>query len=138
MSTTAQHAPTTAAPTLTREDANHYVLTGGVTGTVDTTSISGRPVVAVEVDGTPVTDAALRQTPTGLEVSGVVEQVPNVKTVIITILLPAVRVRFGDQVTCSGVALIMTTHTGLAPSPRRRPADLRGPAGHRHAPAVLF
>ena len=115
MSATAKHTSTTVAPALTREDANHYVLTGGVTGTVDTTSITGRPIVAIEVDGTAVADAELRPTPIGLEVSGLVEQVPDLKTVTVTIILPVVRLQFGEQITASGVALITTTHTSIAP-----------------------
>lgn len=115
MSATAKHTSSTVAPSLTREDANHYVLTGGVTGTVDTTSITGRPIVSIEVDGTAVADAELRQTPLGLEVSGLVEQVPDLKTVTVTILLPTVRLQFGEQLACAGVALLTTTRTSIAP-----------------------
>lgn len=115
MSATAKHTSSTVAPTLTREDANHYVLTGGVTGTVDTTSITGRPIISVAVDGTAVADAELRRTPIGLEVSGLVEQVPDLKTVTVTMILPIVRLQFGEQITAAGVALITTTRTSIAP-----------------------
>ena len=114
MSATVRRTPTTGAPSLTRQDADRYVLAGGVVGTVDTTSITGRPVVAVAVDGTSVTDAELRRSPLGLEVSATVEQVPDLKTVTITIFLPNVRHELGEQIVCSGVALITTTHTGVA------------------------
>ena len=59
--------------------------------------------------------AATGRTPLGLEVSGLVEQVPDLKTVTVTIVLPVVRLQFGEQVTCSGVALITTTRTSIAP-----------------------
>ena len=98
---------------MTSETANKYVLTGGgVEGTVDTTSITGEPVVDVRVGDRAVNDPELVGTELGLEVRGTLENIPDLRGVRLTLILPVVNVD-GAERTFAGVALITTTRTSI-------------------------
>ena len=93
--------------------ANHYVVTGdGISGTIDTSSFSGQPVVGIEVDGETLQDAELREAAIGIEVSGIVRAVPDLETVRASIVVPRVNVGEGA---CPfvGVALLTTIRTTI-------------------------
>jgi hypothetical protein len=98
---------------MTNETANNYVLTGGgVEGTVDTTSITGKPVVDVRVGDRAVDAPELVGTELGLEVRGTLETIPDLREVRLTLILPVVNVD-GAERTFAGVALITTTRTSI-------------------------
>jgi hypothetical protein len=98
---------------MANRSANHFTLAGGgITGTVDTTSFTGSPVISVAVDGTQVTDPSLVDTQNGFEVSAVVEQVPDSHTVRLTLLLPHVNLTDGSE-RFTGVGILTTALTTI-------------------------
>jgi hypothetical protein len=97
---------------MTTTPANHYVLVGSIDGIVDTSGPGGRPAVNIQLDGTPLENAELRDGDDGIEVTALVEQVPDLRTVRLRLILP--RVNVGSEATVfSGVALITTGLTTI-------------------------
>ena len=95
------------------QSANHFTLTGGgLKGTVDTTGLTGDPVIDITVDGQPVVAPSLVDTPNGFEVSAVVEQVPDLHTVRLTLLLPHVNLA-GTAERFTGVGVLTTARTTI-------------------------
>ena len=93
--------------------ANHYVVIGdGISGTIDTSSISGQPVVGLEVDGESLQDPELRETPLGLEASGIVRSIPDLETVRATVIVPRMNVD-GGACPFVGVALLTSIRTSI-------------------------
>jgi len=92
--------------------ANHYELDGVVTGTVDTSSISGKPVVSLQIGDVPVAHAELRSTPAGLQVDATLDARPDLDARLAVILLPVVNVE-DTPVTFTGIALVVTARTSI-------------------------
>jgi hypothetical protein len=91
-------------------EANHYTLTGiGIRGSVDTSSITGRPLASVEVDGVEVPSPVVDVTERGIEVAGVVSAVPDDRTVSVLLFLPRLNLEHCESATWSGVALLTTS-----------------------------
>lgn len=102
-----------AAVGTVRETANHFEISGkGVHGVIDTAGLTGRPVVSVEVDGHRVSNAELRVTPIGVEVSAMVSAVPDGYTVQLRLVLPEVGVD-GEPVPFAGFAVLATALTSI-------------------------
>lgn len=98
---------------MANQSANHFTLAGGgVTGTVDTTSFTGNPVIDLTVDGTRVIDPSLVDTENGFEVTALVEQVPDSHTVRLTLLLPHVNLT-GKPKRFTGVGILTTAQTTI-------------------------
>jgi hypothetical protein len=96
-----------------KQVANHYVLAGsGVEGTVDTSSITGKPVIDVRVGGRAVSTPELVESDLGLEVRGIVESIPDLRTVQLNLIMPVVNVQDGP-LPFAGVALLTTTRTSI-------------------------
>ena len=95
------------------KQANHYVVTGGgIEAVVDTTSISGRPVASLTVDGTAIADPSFAVTARGIVVDGVVETVPDSHTVGICLTIPEVNLS-EPVVTFAGYAALTTALTTI-------------------------
>lgn len=106
--------------------ANHYVLAGsGVEGTIDTSSLSGQPAVDVRISGKALVEPQLRHTEHGIEVDGLLDQVPDSHVVNARLLVPQVNVE-ADAQPFVGVALVTTARTSVG-----GPALLSG-ALHRY------
>src|SRR6185312_13894507 len=61
--------------------ANHYVLVGTIDGIIDTSGLGGAPTVNIRLDGKPLPNAELCDGDGGIEVTALVEQVPDLRTV---------------------------------------------------------
>ena len=92
--------------------ANHYVLVGSIDGIVDTSGLGGEPVVNIRLDEEPVDNAELRDGDDGIEVTALVEQVPDLRTVRLRLLIPKVNVT-ADATVFAGVALVTTELTTI-------------------------
>jgi hypothetical protein len=104
-------------------EANQYTVTGGgIEGVVNTSSITGQPQASLEVDGTPVADLALAQTPRGIEVTGLISQVPDSKTVSLLLFVPVVRLEDGTAEPWAGLGIVITERQSIG-----GPALLTGP-----------
>ena len=90
--------------------ANHYVLAGSIDGIVDTSGLGGEPSVNIRLDEKPLNDAELRDGDSGIEVTALVEQVPDLRTVRLRLLIPRVNVA-ADAAVFAGVALVTTELT---------------------------
>ena len=111
-----------------RSEASHYSISGvGIHGTVDTSSITGKPVASLEVDGTSVPELTLNETERGLEVSGIVSAIPDDRTEYVTVFLPRVGVEDNSAMPWTGLALVTTALQSLG-GPR-----LIGGARHDYA-----
>jgi hypothetical protein len=97
---------------MTTTPANHYVLVGSIDGIIDTSGPGGQPVVSIRLDGTPLENAELRDGDDGIEVTALVEQVPDLRTVRLRLIIPRVNVVTGAT-PFSGVALIITGLTTI-------------------------
>jgi hypothetical protein len=92
--------------------ANHYVLVGSIDGIVDTLGVGGAPTVNIRLDGNPLTDGELRDGDDGIEVTALVEQVPDLRTVRLRLIIPRVNVG-ADATVFAGVALVTTELTTI-------------------------
>jgi hypothetical protein len=90
--------------------ANHYVLVGSIDGIVDTSGLGGEPSVNIRLDGKPLNNAELREGDSGIEVTALVEQVPDLRTVRLRLIIPRVNVG-ADATVFGGVALVTTELT---------------------------
>lgn len=93
--------------------ANHYQISGGADGVIDTAGFSGKPSVQITVDGQQIADAELQQTEIGLEVTGIVDAQPDLYTVHARLLLPRVNVH-SDPVACAGLLILVRVATSIA------------------------
>jgi hypothetical protein len=97
------------------ELANHYVVVGsGVEATIDTSSLTGEPSVSVVIDGTRLAAPELRSSEHGMEVAGVLENVPDSHTVYVRLTVPRVNVD-AQAVLFVGLLLQTTARTPLSP-----------------------
>jgi len=97
---------------MTTTPANHYILVGSIDGIIDTSGPGGQPVVSIRLDGTPLENAELRDGEDGIEVTALVEQVPDLRTVRLRLIIPRVNVVAGAT-PFPGVALIITGLTTI-------------------------
>lgn len=92
--------------------ANHYVLEGVMSGTVDTSSIGGAPAVSLQFRGAEVPDATLQDSSTGLQVTALLGARPDLDSQSLMMLLPQVNVT-DAPVLFAGVALVVTARTSV-------------------------
>ena len=92
--------------------ANHYVLDGIVTGTIDTAGITGRPVLSLRFGDEELPDAQLGDVFAGLQVTASLAGVPELFERHLTLLVPAVNTR-SEAVPFVGVAMVTTTRTSI-------------------------
>lgn len=90
--------------------ANHYVVHGAVHGTIDTTSLGGAPAISLAFEGRPAQDPSLTESAYGLEVSALIEAIPDTETTSLLLFLPQVNLAQGD-VHIDGVALLVTSRS---------------------------
>jgi hypothetical protein len=103
---------------MANQSANHFTLAGGgIKGTVDTTSFTGGPAIDITVDGQQVTGASLADTENGFEVTAVVEQVPDSRTVRLVLLVPHVNLVDGKPKRFTGVGILATARTTIGGEP---------------------
>jgi len=95
------------------EPANHFEVTGkGISAVIDTTGPTGTSAVSLWVDGQSVEGASLADTPCGLEVSAMVDAVPDLHTVELRMIVPEVNVD-DSPVTFAGVAILVRALTSI-------------------------
>lgn len=94
------------------EPANHYDLTGIVSGTVDTAGVGGTPVISIAFDGQPVQEAELEPTPSGLQVAALIDARPDLDTRLLIVLLPDVNVT-DAPVPVAAIAAVVTVRTSI-------------------------
>lgn len=92
--------------------ANHYDLVGSIDGIVDTSGLGGEPVVNIRLDGKPLENAELRDGDDGIEVIALVDQVPDLRTVRLRLIIPRVNVGAGATV-FAAVGLVTTEFTTI-------------------------
>lgn len=97
---------------MTTRSANHYVLSGTIDGVVDTSGLGGAPTVDVRFEGNSLRDAELHLGDGGIEVTAVVDQIPDRRSVRLKLILPRVNVA-DDVVVFAGVALVVTESTTI-------------------------
>ncbi|MBB3606637.1 hypothetical protein FHT40_006328 [Mycolicibacterium sp. BK556] len=92
--------------------ANHYVLVGSIDGIVDVSGVGGTPVVDIRIDGNSVTNAELRNSDDGIEVTALIEQVADLHSTHLRLILP--RVNAGvDAAVFAAVGLVTTELTSV-------------------------
>lgn len=93
--------------------ANHYEIAGkGIDGTVDTTGITGRPVVSLTVDGRELAGATLAITGQGIVVDAVVDEIFDKETHELRLHLPVVNLA-DEATTFAGLAILITARTSF-------------------------
>jgi hypothetical protein len=96
--------------------ANQYIIVGsGVDGTIDTSGVGGLPSVSIRIDDKPLVSPELQHTELGIQVTGVVEQVPDSHSVHLRLFVPIVNVDT-EAVPVAGLALLTTACTPLVPA----------------------
>jgi hypothetical protein len=96
--------------------ANQYVVVGnGVDGTIEASSVGGMPSVSIRVDDKVLVSPEYRDTELGVEVTGVIERVPDSHTVHLRLVVPRIIVA-AEPVPFAGVALLTTACTPFSPS----------------------
>jgi hypothetical protein len=93
--------------------ANHYVVVGTIDGIVDTSGLTGAPVVDIRLDGKPIENAQLHDCDDGIEVTALVEQVADLRSVRLRLILPKVNVG-ADATPFAAVAVLTTELTTIA------------------------
>jgi hypothetical protein len=96
--------------------ANHYVLVGSIDGIVDTSGVGGAPTADIRLDGNPLKNAELRDGDDGIEVTALVEQVPDLRSVRLRLILP--RVNVGVDATVFAAVALVTTELTTVGGPR--------------------
>jgi hypothetical protein len=100
---------------MNRRPANHYVVIGsGVDGVIDTSSFGGHSSVTIRIDEKPLNGVKLRESEHGIEVTGLVEQVPDSHSVYLRLTVPRVNVE-RESVPFAGLALLTTARNPLDP-----------------------
>lgn len=97
---------------MTLVPANHYELEGAVEGVVDIFGLSGEPVVSLTVNDHTVTEAELRGTPAGFEVTAQLAVTPDAGTTWLLLLLPRVNVE-ESAVRFTGVMVLATVRDSI-------------------------
>jgi hypothetical protein len=92
--------------------ANHYVLVGTIDGIVDTAAAGGAATIDIRVDGKPLEKAELNDSDDGVEVTALAEQVADLRSVRLRLILPRVNVA-DDAAVFGGVALLTTELTNI-------------------------
>ncbi|MFI9504166.1 hypothetical protein [Nocardia sp. NPDC052566] len=92
--------------------ANHYVLSGGVDGIVDTSSLHGKPNITLRVGGNEVAEVELLDTEIGLEITGIIDAKPDLFVEYLRLLLPRVNVHDG-AVEFAGLAVRIRSATTI-------------------------
>jgi quercetin dioxygenase-like cupin family protein len=92
--------------------ANHYVLEGVISGTIDTSSINGLPAVSLQFKGAGVPDAKLQDSIAGLQVTATLGARPDLDSQTLLMLLPVVNVT-DAPVLFAGVALVVNARTSV-------------------------
>jgi hypothetical protein len=87
--------------------ANAYVLNGVISGTVDTTSFGGTPIVSLRFKGGQVVEAELQDSIAGIQVTAPLSAQPDQDAQTLLMLLPQVDVA-DTPVAFAGVALVVT------------------------------
>jgi hypothetical protein len=96
--------------------ATHYVIAGsGVDGTIDTSSVGGLPSVSIRIDDKPLVSPELQNNEVGMQVTGVVEQVPDRHSVHLRLFVPIVNVGT-EAAPVAGLALLTTACTPFGPA----------------------
>jgi hypothetical protein len=94
--------------------ANHYVLDGAISGTVDTISFDGSARVSLRFDGEDVQSANLHEDPiAGLRVTGFLGSRPDLDSRSLILPLPLVNVTDAG-VPFATIALVVTARTSIA------------------------
>jgi hypothetical protein len=90
-------------------EANHFTFEGNeISGSLDTSTITGGTQASIRVDGTDVNDVTIERTSRGFEVSGIVSQIPDDRTISVTVFVPAVNIDQNRAAIFAGVALVTT------------------------------
>ena len=96
--------------------ANHYVLDGIISGTVDISGITGAPVVSLRFKGAEVPSAELQDSIAGLQVTAFLSARPNLDSQTLLMSLPVVNVT-DTPLPFAGVALVVTARTSVGGPP---------------------
>jgi hypothetical protein len=107
-----QRSRTGEAMTMDLNAANHYVLDGVISGTVDTSSIGGAPAVSLQFRGAEVRDSTLQDSTTGLLVTAPLGARPDLDSQTLMMFLPQVNVT-DTAALFAGVALVVTARTSV-------------------------
>jgi hypothetical protein len=92
--------------------ANHYELNGYVTGTVDTSSVNGKPVVSLDVGGVQAQSPQLSHSSLGLQIDAALDARPDLDSRDVVVFVP--RVNLDDTpVTFAAVALVVTARSSI-------------------------
>lgn len=92
--------------------ANHYELDGAVSGVVDIFGLSGQPVVSLTVGEHTVSEAELRETAVGFEITAQLAAIPDESATYLVLLLPRVNVD-ESPVHFTAVLLLVTVRTSI-------------------------
>jgi hypothetical protein len=92
--------------------ANHYVVDGIVTGTIDTAGITGNPVLALRFGDDELPDAQFSDVISGLQVTASLPGVPDLFERHLTLLVPVVNTA-SEAVPFVGIAMLTTTRTSI-------------------------
>jgi hypothetical protein len=94
--------------------AQHYTFAGkGLSGVLDMSGISGRPVASLTVDGHNVDEPTIREKSVGIVLRGQVSATPDLETVEIQLTIPHVNLP-EDVHTFAGIAILTTARTSVA------------------------
>jgi hypothetical protein len=92
--------------------ANHFVVDGIVTGTIDTAGLTGEPVLSLRFGDDKLLDAQLSDSIAGIQVTASLTGVPDLFQRHLTLLVPRVNTAC-DAVPFAGVAMVTTTRTSI-------------------------
>jgi len=92
--------------------ANHYVVNGIVTGTIDTAGITGNPVLSLRFGDDELRDARLSDAVAGLRVIASLAGVPDLFERHLTLFVPVVNTA-SETVPFVGLAMVTTTRTSI-------------------------
>jgi hypothetical protein len=93
--------------------ANHYLVAGSeIEGTIDTSSVSGRPSVDLRINGQSLQDPEFGNTEQGIEVSGLIALVTDTHSVHLRLLVPAINVGT-EPVPFAGLAVLTTARSSI-------------------------
>jgi len=94
--------------------ANHYELSGLISGAVDTGGVGGKPAISLDFDGQPVQDPQLEATPSGLQIIALIDARPDVDSRVLLLLLPDVTIA-DAPVPVAAIAAVVTIKTSVGP-----------------------